>query len=171
AVAQFESGSYIPPINPDEQEEFVFHGKTYVPPERRGFKWLWITLLIILGVFVAGVLGMLALHKFRPALYNQIRGIAPEPVSIKLPAHTDSLKTDSLKDTTKKVSGVTTDTTKKAATAPIDTFATTRYEVQEGLVKTLAEAEISIKNYGTLGFQAHILQHAIGTRIKLTLGT
>jgi hypothetical protein len=183
---QPEPEAYIPPINPDDQEEFVFHGKTYVPPERRSFKWLWITLLIILGIFVVGVMGMLALHKFRPALYNQIRGIAPEPVEMKVTPRTDSLKTDSLKkDTTKKASGVIVDTTKKttttttptttpaqATTAPAIDSTKTRYEVVAVSAKTEKEAERYVNNFIGQGFtQAHIIKSTPGKSLLISLGT
>lgn len=183
-VTQPTQEPYIPPMNPEDQEEFVFHGKTYVPPERRGLKWLWVTLLIVLGVFVVGVLGILAIHKFRPALYNQIRGIAPEPVAIKLPVHKDSLKTDTIKDTTKKVITVSTDTTAKTKpeAAPSQSPAQntnmlavdstkTRYEVIGSSARTLAEANRTVSNFGKLNLNAYIVKDAPGPLYKISLGS
>lgn len=179
-----EPEPYIPPLNPEDQEEFVFHGKTYVPPNGRSYKWLWITLLVILGIFVVGVLGMLAIHKYKPALYNEIHGIVPEPVAVKAPIHTDSLKTDTLiKDTTAKKGPVTiVDTTKKdkpaapvvapqqpANTTEVDSTKT-YYEVIGASLATQAEANSAIKAFKTLNLNAYIVKDAKAPHYKVSLG-
>jgi hypothetical protein len=167
---------YIPPVRPEEQEEFVFHGKTYVPPERRGYGWVWITLL---SIIIMAVVVMFAIYKYRPALFKQLSGVVPAPVAVKAPLHHDSLnvtpalKNDTIKDTTKKDNSVKVDTTatKSTGVTVIDTFAVKRYEVLGGSFPTLKEANNSIKNYKTLGLNARIVKDAQGPYIKLTLGT
>lgn len=182
ATYQPETEQYIPPLKPEEQEEFVFHGKTYVSPERRSFKWMWVTLAIILGIFVVGVLGILGLHKFKPALYNQIRGVAPAPIVIKTPPHMDSLKTDTIKDTTNKASTVTTDTTTKAkpvavkqeplqsnAVLSIDSIKA-GFEVIGSSARTLSEAEQTVKNFKSLNLDTYIITDKTTSPYKVSLG-
>lgn len=188
-----EPEQYIPPVRPEEQEEFVFHGKAYVEPEKRSYKWLWVTLFIILGVVVVGVLSMLAIHKFKPSLYNQLRGTTTEPVSIKVRPYVDSTKKDSaLKDTTKKAPAVSKDTTVKAAPVtpapakttavatppPVQNSAATaidstkpRYEVMASSASTQKEADGYIKNLQSRGLPAHVVYDAPGKRLKISVGT
>jgi len=180
-----ETEPYIPPVKPEEQEEFVFQGKTYVSPEGRSYKWLWVTLAIVLGVLVVGVLGMLAVHKYKPGLYNQIRGTAPEPVAIKVPLHTDSLKKDTVtntKDTTKKSPAVTPDTAHKVepaaalpqaqnSAAPAIDSTKVRYEVMATTATTQKEADGYIKNLQGLGLPAHVVHDVPGRKLKISVGT
>ena len=169
---------YIPPVRPEEQEEFVFHGKTYVPPERRSYRWVWITLLIIIA---AGALGMLAIYKFRPALFKQLSGVMPEPVAVKTPLRHDSLNTTPVpkNDTTKKDTTKKADTVIKTAAAPAQNLTTpaidstkVRYEVIGASAASQAEADKDIKNFVSLGItDAHVVADATGRRLKISLGT
>jgi len=182
-VAEPAPEPYIPPVKPEEQEEFVFQGKTYVSPEGRSYKWLWVTLAIVLGVLVVGVLGMLAIHKYKPGLYNQIRGVTPAPVAIKTPLRTDSLKKDTVtKDTTKKAAALTTDTANKtaqpAAMLPAQNSAEpaidstkVRYEVMATTATTQKEADGYIKNLKSLGLPAHVVHDVPGRKLKISVGT
>ncbi|MGN6179569.1 MAG: hypothetical protein ACTHNW_10335 [Mucilaginibacter sp.] len=175
-----EPEPYIPPVKPEDQEEFVFHGKTYVAPEQRSYKWLWVTLAIILGVLVVGVLGMLAIHKYKPGLYNQMRGVTPAPVTIKVPLRTDSVKKDTvIKDTTQKT---TADTAHKtvAAAAPLPAqnsaepaidSTKVRYEVMATTAITQKEADGYIKNLKSQGLPAHIVYDVPGKKLKISVGT
>jgi cell division septation protein DedD len=177
-----ETEPYIPPVKPEEQEEFVFQGKTYVSPEGRSYKWLWIT-AIILGVLVIGVLGMLAIHKYKPTLYNQMRGVAPAPVSIKVPLRTDSLKKDSVtKDTTQKAAATTTDTAHKTVPAvtppsaqnsaePAIDSTKVRYEVMATTATTQKEADGYIKNLQSQGLPAHVVRDVPGKKLHISVGT
>ena len=169
-----------------QEEEFIFNGRGYSDEEVEGKNnnWIWIT---ITAVVLLGIIGVFALYKFNPAVYNRLIGAQhPAPIILKAPVKHDTTKTvapavikaDSTASSTKKVIA---DTTAKPASvniaapvntaAPIDTFSRVRYELLGGAFQTIAEANRTIRNYKKLGFEARIVKNAPGKLFKVTLGT
>jgi len=171
---------YIPPVRPEEQEEFIFHGKNYDGNDEeevgRSYAWIWIT-LIVLAVLALAAFG---LYWYKPSLFDRFRGKYVAPVTIKAPVKPDTIKNlapinDTIKDTTKKAATIT-DTTAKAAatvTAPAvnDTLSQIRYELLGGAFGSVEKADVAIKNYKKLGIDARILNNVPGKLYKVTLGT
>jgi len=165
-----------------QEEEFIFNGRGYSDEvvEEKNNNWIWIT---ITAVVLLGIIGVFALYKFNPAVYNRLIGAQhPAPIILKAPVKPDTtkivapaIKADS---TAKKV---TADTTAKPASvntaapvntsAPIDTFSRVRYEILGGAFKTINEANKTIAVYKNLGFDARIVKNAPGKLFKVTLGT
>ena len=169
-----------------QEEEFVFNGRGYSDEviEEKNNNWIWIT---ITAVVPLGIIGVFALYKFNPAVYNRLIGAQhPAPIILKAPVKHDTTKTvapavikaDSTASSTKKVLA---DTTAKPASvntaapvntsAPIDTFSRVRYEILGGAFKTINEANKTIIVYKNLGFDARIVKNAPGKLFKVTLGT
>ena len=168
-----------------QEEEFIFNGRGYSDEvvEEKNNNWIWIT---ITAVVLLGIIGVFALYKFNPAVYNRLIGTQqPAPIVLKTPVKHDTTKTitpvikaDSTTSSTKKA---TTDTTVKPANvntaapantvAPIDTFSRVRYELLGGAFKTIEEANRTIRNYKRLGFEARIVKNVPGKLFKVTLGT
>ena len=168
-----------------QEEEFIFNGRGYSDEvvEEKNNNWILIT---ITAVVLLGIIGVFALYKFNPAVYNRLIGTQqPAPIVLKTPVKHDTTKTitpvikaDSTTSSTKKA---TTDTTVKPAnvntaapintSAPIDTFSRVRYEILGGAFKTVNEANKTIAVYKNLGFDARIVKNAPGKLFKVTLGT
>lgn len=184
-----QPGYYQSAAEAEEQEEFVFKGKTYVDDEEeRSYKRLWIALLVLL--VVAG-LGLLGLYKYKPSLFKTpkiapiILKAPPKPDTGKAaaPATSDTIKkasgvvkADTIANNTKKPAVVKADATppqnqSTIATAQNDTLSQIHYELLGGAFGSIAKANTAINNYKKLGIDARILNNVPGKLVKLTLGT
>lgn len=123
------------PDTEEDQEEFVFRGRTYAGEDdeeegRKSRAWIWITILAIILLLAGGVF---ALYKYKPALFDRLKGMQFAPLKLKTPLKHDTIKSltpiakpDTGKDTTKKVSAVNKDTVaKNVTTAPAKAPVTT----------------------------------------------
>jgi len=159
----------------EEQEEFIFRGKTYSGrDESNGRPIIRIIIIAVVALLLLAILGLAALYKFKPAAFRKLIGKKPAPVVLTMPLKRDTTKTIIIAkpDTAKKPVAPIVDTTVLAtSTAPIDTFAHIRYEISGGAYKTLKAANTAIKNYQKLGLQARILKNVPGQYYHLTLGT
>lgn len=164
---------------PDHEEEFIFHGRGYSDePEEKDNNWIWIT---ITAVVVLGIVGVFALYKFKPAMFNRLRGAqTPAPLVLKTPLRHDSVKAAApavkVDTTTIKTKTSTADTIAKPAS--VNTQASgidstkVRFEVIGTSTESLHAAYKAVENYKTLGIEAHVVDPTPGKRrFKVSLGT
>jgi len=188
------AGHYASPDETEDQEEFVFKGKTYVDEEEaEGTNYLRL-LIVFLIVVMVGALMVFGLYKFKPALFDHFKTPKIAPIVLKAPVQPDTGKTAApvTTDTVKKASTVIkptvikptvvkADTVKKqtttnnVATAQSSTVidsSKTRYEIVGTSCKTITEANHRIENYKSENIDAHILNApGIGKLIKISIGT
>jgi len=174
--------TYSSPENDDNEEAFVFHGRGYAgEPEEveRNNNWIWITFTAI-AVFV--ILGLFALYKFKPGVFDHLHSTKPAPLELKTPLRHDTVKavTSTLKpaissvkpDTTAKE--VDTEVAKPIEITPASTIDSTkvRFEVIGTSAPTLEAADKAVENYKSMQIDAHIVNPTSGKHsFKVSLGT
>jgi hypothetical protein len=160
------------------EEDFIFSGKGYDDVDnrqsgKRNLWWLWITLIIILLIGAAA--GYLW-YTHRQKVLKAIKANSV-PLPLKVPLNPDTIKNkaDSSGDTTQPT--VIKDTTEKEVIAPVTSAidsTKTRYELIGTRARTIAEANLRVTNYKSLGISdAHIVLPGPGEGklIKVSLGT
>jgi len=129
----------------------------------RNLKWLWICLIIIF-VVAGGIFGWL--------YYQQQQQAAPVKKAKTAPVVAQKDTTDSAsikKDTVANKVAVVP----PVQNGPASTIDSTkrRYEIIAASAQTQKEADKIVKNYKSIGIQAHIVTDAPGKRKKVSLGT
>lgn|GEM_PF-857645 len=163
----------------EEEDDFIFHSAAYREPAaeeensyeetedepRRGYKWLWIT-LIVLVVAGGAVYGW---------FYYQQQQVQPVKKVKAAPAAAPKDTTDSThtaKDTAAAANRAKVAPVQNTAAQTIDSTKR-RYEVIGVAEPSLKAANKDVNNYHNNGINAHILSHkdAPGPLYKVSLGT
>ncbi|MBS1530014.1 MAG: hypothetical protein JSU01_06885 [Bacteroidetes bacterium] len=152
-----------------EEEETYTDTRSYIPQEAyedespgRNRTWIIMLLLVIVALLCFGVA-----YQYKPEWFGKKAAVDTTIViNGPAPVKKDTTAKPMAKDTTR--STVEPATTVKA---PVDTYATVRYEVQAGAFKTQSKLKAVMASYEKLGLHPRILQHAPGTLKKITLGT
>jgi hypothetical protein len=155
----------IDPIIQKNKEEIIqeYFGDDTEKTRRPLIIWL----VILTGIVIVGT-AIFALYHYNPAIFDTsgknnttIAPPAVKPVIAGKPKITDSVKKDSTKttvnDTTAKKGAV--DTTKE------------RFEVIATSFRTIPMANKTIKNFKSIGVDAHIVTDAPGRLLKISVGT
>jgi len=145
-----------------ETEEEIYQGEVE-EEQTRNLKWLWITLIIIFAI-AGGIFGW---------LYYQQQQVVPVKKAKTAPVVSKKDTTDSAsttKDTTVAHKAAAVLPVQNAPTSTIDSTKR-RYEIIAASAKTEKEADKIIKNYKSIGIQAHIVTDAPGKLKKVSLGT
>jgi len=169
----------------EEEEDFIFHSAADIEPEakeekyeeeveeeeqRRSYLWLWIT-LIVLTVAGGGIYGWYYYQQQQQAQPVKIKKTKTTPAVTKKDT-TDSASTTppTVKDTAVANNGAKVSPIQNAPPSTIDSTKK-RYEIIGYSAKTQKEADKVIKNYKSIGIQAHVVTDAPGKRKKVSLGT
>jgi len=176
------SSVFTPKQQQQVEEEFIFEGKGYdnvdqTIAEEKSRKWLWISLICVAVLLLAGAL---VYYIHQQSISKGQKPLAL-PVVKKAPVKKDTVKAaaDSSKDSTK--TAVITDTLQKTA-APVTPpngigiidSTKVRYELAATSCKTMAEANLRVTTYKSLGFSdAHALipGPGMGRLLRVSLGT
>jgi hypothetical protein len=159
----------IVPI-PTVEETPVYEEPEYAADEEEdpGRRNTWIAILLIA---IIALLALLGLYKYKPAWFDKSDEKPQTFVAVSADTAKKSSDTDTLAKTDSKPAAAAVTAPQQTINAPVDTFATLRYEILGGAFKTLSQATEVIKNYQKLGLQPRLLKHAPGNYYKITLGT
>lgn len=167
----------------EEEDDFIFHSAAYVEPateeegyeeveeeeeQRRSYLWLWIT-LIVLALAGGGFYGW---YYYQQQQHTQpVKKIKATPAAAPKDT-TDSASTTppTVKDTAAAANGGKVTPAQNAPPSTIDSTKK-RYEIIAAETKTQKEADRIVKNYRSIGIQAHVVTDAPGKRKKVSLGT
>lgn len=123
-------------------------------------------LLIIFTVIVILGVAAFALSRYRPDVFEKLQfwktqAVVVAPVKPKVIARVDTVATDT--------AAIITNGT--VQNKPIDTLLKERYELIATSFKTMVMANKTIKNFKSIGIDAHVVTDAPGRLFKISVGT
>jgi len=164
----------------EEEEDFIFHSAADMEPEaeeekyeeeveeeRRSYAWLWITLVVL--VLAGG--GLYGWYYYQQQQVQPVKKTKAVPAVTKKDT-TDSASTSSpiAKDTAAAAGAAKNTPAQNTSPSTIDSTKK-RYEIIAAETKTQKEADKIVRNYKSIGIQAHVVTDAPGKRKKVSLGT
>jgi cell division septation protein DedD len=123
------------------------------------------------------IIGLFALYKFKPGVFDHLHSTKPAPLELKTPLQHDTVKsvTSGIKvDTGTKKEKVDTQVAPPVEISPASTIDSTkvRFEVVGGNLATLQAANEIVKNYKSRDIDAHVVDTTQGKHgFKVSLGT